>query len=87
MIGKSGWRYDKPDVDGRDARKLVTLRNANGMEWVGIRAWHSRGRYWMNGGEPEAAMVIAWQDLPLPAPGYWQHGRLVNDDPLVTRKL
>ena len=61
--------------DGDDARKIVTLMEG-GMVWVGIRAYHHRDRYWMNGGEPERAEVLAWKDLPSPATKRWVRGIL-----------
>jgi hypothetical protein len=75
----SQWTYTQTPKPGKDARKIVTLKQ-DGMVWVGIRAWHNAGRYWMNGHEPERAHVLAWMDLPEPAPGRWVRGRLVGED-------
>ena len=74
----SGWHYTGDPEPDRDARKLVTLHES-GMYWVGIRAWHFQGRYWMNNGEPEKANVIAWMTLPSAAPGRWDRGKLTLD--------
>lgn len=72
-----GWHYADPrDQDGKDCRKLVSLTQG-GMRWLGIRAWHVTGRYWMNGGEPERATVEAWRDLPDVPRGFWNSGRFV----------
>lgn len=70
-----GWHYTDPrdDQDGKDGRKLVALQD-RGMRWIGIRAWHAQGRYWMNGGEPERVQVIAWRPLPDMPEGFWLHG-------------
>ena len=72
------WRYIDGPEDGADPRCLVTLEEDR-MRWVGVRAWNANTRQWLNGGEPERARVIAWQPLPVPAIGYWQHGKLVNE--------
>ena len=67
-----GWHYfqlDKP-TDGGNARKLVTLVEGE-MIWVGIRAWHSTGQFWMNNSEPCRETIIAWRDLDEPASGFW----------------
>lgn len=69
-----GWNYSGKPAEG-DARKYVTLEQ-DGMKWVGIRAYHFQDNYWMNGNEPEAAKIIAWRDLPPPARGVWQRGKL-----------
>jgi hypothetical protein len=74
-----GWCYHgKPSGNG-DARKIVTLEQ-NGMVWVGIRAYHVRGDYWMNNNEPEVANVIAWRDLNEPAKGRWMRGEFYAHD-------
>ena len=70
-----GWNYEGAPVDGTDARKFVTLKQG-GMMWVGIRAWNGLERRWYNGNEPEQAKVLAWQDMPPPARGFWDHGIL-----------
>lgn len=72
---EDGWDYTGHPEAGTDARKLVTLTE-NGMAWIGIRAWHHENQYWMNGGEPERATVLAWRDLPEIARGYWHRGQL-----------
>lgn len=74
-----GWYYENPraDQNGKDARKLVVLAQG-GMRWVGVRAWHAQGRYWMNNGEPERGVeVTAWRDLPAIADGRWVGGKLI----------
>lgn len=76
---KQPWRYVDGPEDGADPRCLVTLEE-DGMRWVGIRAWNANTGQWLNGGEPERARVMAWQPLPVPASGYWQHGKLVNTE-------
>lgn len=73
-----GWKYNT-DVPEGDARKFVTLVQDR-MMWVGIRAWNYQGRYWMNNSEPETATVIAWADLPDPATGHWQNGKLFDEE-------
>ena len=70
-----GWNYTRNPPAKGDARKLVTLEQ-DGMIWTGIRAYHHQGGYWMNGGEPELVKVLAWRDLPEPAKGFWQGGKL-----------
>ena len=75
MFEADGWNYTGKPVEGFDARKIVTLTEG-GMVWVGIRAWHGTGGYWMNGGEPERATVKAWRNLPEPAAGFWDRGNL-----------
>lgn len=69
-----GWHYVGEPMGG-DARKIVTLVE-DGMTWVGIRAFNFQGRHWMNNNEPERATVKAWRDLPEPANGFWDRGRL-----------
>jgi hypothetical protein len=70
-----GWRYAGNPADGEDCRALVWLQDRkNGMEWCGLRAW-GNGR-WMNGGEPELAMVLCWQPLPKPPLKMWDRGIL-----------
>ena len=71
------WHYcrNSHPKEGDDARKIVTLME-DGMIWIGIRTWHNRGWYWMNGSEPERAEVLAWMDLPQPAQKRWVHGIL-----------
>lgn len=76
---KQPLRYVDGPEDGADPRCLVTLEE-DGMRWVGIRAWNANTGQWLNGGEPERARVMAWQPLPVPASGYWQHGKLVNTE-------
>lgn len=74
---RDGWCYQDPDLEnGEDARKLVTLENAQGLRWTGIRAWHQAHRYWLNGGEPESDRIYAWKHLDSPAKGKWSHGQL-----------
>lgn len=58
------WRNDQVP-EGGDCRKLVTLEEAGGMTWVGIRAWD--GVRWLNNGNRELAKVLAWQELPPPS--------------------
>ncbi len=74
MIQCDGWNYDDPVDEGLDGRKLCTLYS-DGMTWVGIR--HFAGGRWLNNGEPlRSESVIAWRELPQPAKGYWDRGRL-----------
>lgn len=73
------WNYNKPVPPNGDARKIVTL-SQNGMVWIGIRAFNHNTRGWVNNNEPEIARVIAWRDLPQPARGRWEHGRLFPMD-------
>ncbi len=61
---REGWKTTEVP-EGGDCRKLVTLQNAHGLIWVGIRAWAGNG--WLNNGEREKSEVIAWRDLPPPA--------------------
>jgi hypothetical protein len=75
MAEIDGWNYTVPILDGGDARKIVTLEE-DGMIWVGIRAWHGGVGRWLNNNEPERAKVIAWQELPAPARGWWDRGQL-----------
>lgn len=75
-ISKDGWNYHNHIPEHGDARKLVTLE-LDGMQWIGIRAFHHQGRYWMNNNEPEAATVIAWRDLPEIARGFYDRGKLI----------
>jgi hypothetical protein len=73
-----GWTYytrGMPPI-GNDNRKIVTLRQ-DGMTWVGIRIFHAVENRWYNGNDAETAQVIAWQDLPNPARGFWDGGKLV----------
>ena len=74
---QTGWHYhNETPRRGDDARKLVTLEQDT-MRWVGIRAFNHRDERWYNGGEPELlAQVIAWQDIPAPATGFFQRGML-----------
>jgi len=76
MIEKDGWNYRVREVPEGDARKIVTLEQ-DGMQWIGIRAFHHEGRYWMNNSEPERAKVIAWRDLPALARGFYDRGQLI----------
>ncbi len=76
MTEIDGWLYSRPADPIGDGRKIVTLVEA-GMTWVGIRAWSSEHRRWLNGGEPERAEIVAWRDLPEPAKGWWDRGILV----------
>lgn len=74
-----GWRYERePDTDSKDCRHLVTLVE-DGMEWVGIRAWHSGESRWYNGNEPERAMVKAFMPLPATARRSWYRGKLLPE--------
>ena len=63
-VPKDGWNEENPG-DGGDCRKLVTLRDGNGMIWVGIRAW--TGTCWHNNGVRQPEEVLAWRELPPPA--------------------
>jgi hypothetical protein len=71
------WKYSGHPEEGKDARCLVTLLDG-GMVWVGIRAWHHAGKYWMNNSEPERHQVLAWKPLDSPARGRWLRGQLVG---------
>ena len=64
----SEWhRADDPRDEG-DCRKLVTIKVRGGMIYVGIRAWSTSGRCWLNNGVAlDGEQVLAWQDLPGPA--------------------
>ena len=64
--GMGNWRYGTPPAGG-NARKLVTLTQ-DGMMWVGIRQWNEHRQAWVNNGVTEEAEVVAWDDLPSPAP-------------------
>lgn len=77
MNEKDGWNYTGNPAAGEDARKLVTLHDNNGMAWVGIRAWNTQGKYWMNNNEPIAETVHAWRALPDIARGQWSRGQLI----------
>jgi hypothetical protein len=70
-----GWNYAATPQDGTDSRKLVTLEQ-DGMVWIGIRAWSSQHRCWVNNGEPTRETVVAWKDLPRPAEHRWVNGLL-----------
>lgn len=75
---KDGWTYCStaigfPKPVG-DCRKIVTLRQG-AVTWTGVRAFNHQTQRWMNGNEPEhLAEVIAWQDLPDVARGFWERG-------------
>ena len=73
-----GWRYVGDPKPNSDSRHLVSL-SQDGMEWVGIRAWHSQQRLWFNGNDPEGAQVIAWMPLPATARRHWSRGILVDE--------
>jgi hypothetical protein len=77
MSESDGWNYTPtPSGDG-DNRKLCTLEQ-DGMTWVGIRIWssqHGHGHWEANGEPCPHEKVIAWQDLPDPARGYWYRGQ------------
>lgn len=73
---EAGWHYGTKPEPGTDGRKLVTLEQG-GMVWIGIRFWQSQLQRWVNNGEPIIETVIAWQDLPQPAPHRWSRGLLV----------
>ena len=58
----------KPSSVG-DSRKIVWLRDQDGMEWWGVRYWNEQeGAWWIsgtNGGSAESATVLYWMDGPL----------------------
>lgn len=70
-----GWVYDTPPSRDGDCRKLVSLEQ-DGMCWVGVRAYYHVGGYWANNNEPEPATVKAWRDMPNPARGFYDRGKL-----------
>lgn len=74
---RRGWVYSR-DVPEGDCRKLVWLVDDGGMCWVGIRAFDHSGKRWLNGGEPETAKVLCWQDLPKRPLRYWYRGQLLE---------
>ena len=77
MSEPDGWIYiGQCTPEDGDCRKIVTLEQG-GMTWVGIRAYDRARRIWLNNGEPEAAQVIAWRDLPDPATKRWIRGQLL----------
>ncbi len=76
MREKDGWIYRSNPHGLGDNRKLCTIE-VRGMVWVGIRVWTAERKRWeSNGGEPcPNENVLAWQDLPEPARGFWDHGK------------
>ncbi len=80
------WEYMLNPVEG-DARKFVTLLDADNMVWVGIRYWHFQERRWYNGNDPEKATVIAWANLPQPAKGRWYRGQLIEAEPPQAKEM
>jgi hypothetical protein len=61
-----GWHKAEghpPGVIG-DCRKIVWLRDKDGMEWWGVRAYNHADLCWQANSQVESATVLFWMETP-----------------------
>jgi hypothetical protein len=78
LMADDGWDYRRHPSSGGDSRKLCTIYVDGGLMFVGVRMWNGERRRWESNGEPcPHEEVRAWRDLPEPALGFWDQGKLL----------
>lgn len=67
MCGRSdGWHtaLGHPPAPVGDCRKIVWLRDKDGMEWWGVRAYNHSEGCWQANGTVESSSVMFWMETP-----------------------